>query len=292
MLLPSPDVGELQPLEPAEALPQRHQVGERLARVVLRGEHVDHRHRGVLGQLLEQLVRAGAHRRSRARSARARARCRAPTRRARAAALPRAAPPGGRPARTRRPRTTRACASTAARTRAPRSCPRARASRSRSAFSSSARSTQGAQLVARKLLAGQKVPVSHMRVLSWNLYHGRDFPPDPALLTLRSRLLGRAPSAARPTRRSTARCSTSSPRSSTASTGTSPCSRRRRRAGLRGWPGARASSGALVLTSRNWWPPLRGRAGRREPRPDRVQRGRLEPDARARARARRSSTGG
>jgi endonuclease/exonuclease/phosphatase family metal-dependent hydrolase len=29
-----------------------------------------------------------------------------------------------------------------------------------------------------------------MRVLSWNLYHGRDFPPDPALFTWRSRLLG------------------------------------------------------------------------------------------------------
>ena len=28
-----------------------------------------------------------------------------------------------------------------------------------------------------------------MRVLSWNLYHGRDSPPDPALFTLRSRLL-------------------------------------------------------------------------------------------------------
>jgi Endonuclease/Exonuclease/phosphatase family len=28
-----------------------------------------------------------------------------------------------------------------------------------------------------------------MRVLSWNLYHGRDFPPDEALFTLRSRLL-------------------------------------------------------------------------------------------------------
>jgi endonuclease/exonuclease/phosphatase family metal-dependent hydrolase len=27
-----------------------------------------------------------------------------------------------------------------------------------------------------------------MRVLSWNLYHGRDFPPDPALFSLRSRL--------------------------------------------------------------------------------------------------------
>jgi endonuclease/exonuclease/phosphatase family metal-dependent hydrolase len=30
-----------------------------------------------------------------------------------------------------------------------------------------------------------------MRVLSWNLYHGRDHPPDPALFTLRSRLLKR-----------------------------------------------------------------------------------------------------
>jgi endonuclease/exonuclease/phosphatase family metal-dependent hydrolase len=28
-----------------------------------------------------------------------------------------------------------------------------------------------------------------MRVLSWNLYHGRDFPPDAALFTLRARLL-------------------------------------------------------------------------------------------------------
>jgi endonuclease/exonuclease/phosphatase family metal-dependent hydrolase len=28
-----------------------------------------------------------------------------------------------------------------------------------------------------------------MRVLSWNLYHGRDFPPNPALFTWRSRLL-------------------------------------------------------------------------------------------------------
>jgi endonuclease/exonuclease/phosphatase family metal-dependent hydrolase len=30
-----------------------------------------------------------------------------------------------------------------------------------------------------------------MRVLSWNLYHGRDFPPDPTLHTWRSRLLRR-----------------------------------------------------------------------------------------------------
>jgi endonuclease/exonuclease/phosphatase family metal-dependent hydrolase len=31
-----------------------------------------------------------------------------------------------------------------------------------------------------------------MRVLSWNLYHGRDFPPDPALFTWRSRFLRRS----------------------------------------------------------------------------------------------------
>lgn len=29
----------------------------------------------------------------------------------------------------------------------------------------------------------------HVRALAWNLYHGRDHPPDPALLTWRSRLL-------------------------------------------------------------------------------------------------------
>jgi endonuclease/exonuclease/phosphatase family metal-dependent hydrolase len=29
-----------------------------------------------------------------------------------------------------------------------------------------------------------------MRALTWNLFHGRDFPPDPSLFTLRSRLLG------------------------------------------------------------------------------------------------------
>ena len=44
------------------------------------------------------------------------------------------------------------------------------------------------ELVGRKLLAGQEMP-RQIRVLSWNLYHGRDFPPDPALSTWRSRLL-------------------------------------------------------------------------------------------------------
>lgn len=31
-----------------------------------------------------------------------------------------------------------------------------------------------------------------IRALTWNLFHGRDFPPDQALFTLRSRLLGRS----------------------------------------------------------------------------------------------------
>ena len=32
-------------------------------------------------------------------------------------------------------------------------------------------------------------PMSLVRALTWNLFHGRDFPPDPALFTWRSRLL-------------------------------------------------------------------------------------------------------
>jgi endonuclease/exonuclease/phosphatase family metal-dependent hydrolase len=35
-----------------------------------------------------------------------------------------------------------------------------------------------------------KTPGVELTILSWNLFHGRDFPPDPALFTWRSRLLG------------------------------------------------------------------------------------------------------
>ena len=62
----------------------------------------------------------------------------------------------------------------------------------RSAFSSSGALQQGAQLGARNLLAGEEVtghPEIVVRALSWNLFHGRDFPPDPSLSTWRSRLL-------------------------------------------------------------------------------------------------------
>ena len=48
------------------------------------------------------------------------------------------------------------------------------------------------QLVARKLLAGKEV-TRHQRILfralTWNLFHGRDWPPDRELVTWRSRIL-------------------------------------------------------------------------------------------------------
>ncbi len=52
---------------------------------------------------------------------------------------------------------------------------------------------QGGQLLGRKLLPGQEM-ASHpgiVRTVTWNLFHGRDHPPDRALFTWRSRLLRR-----------------------------------------------------------------------------------------------------
>ena len=48
------------------------------------------------------------------------------------------------------------------------------------------------ELLARKLVAGEEVtrhPRIVVRTVTWNLYHGRDHPPDPSLRTWRSRLL-------------------------------------------------------------------------------------------------------
>jgi endonuclease/exonuclease/phosphatase family metal-dependent hydrolase len=97
-----------------------------------------------------------------------------------------------------------------------------------------------------------------MRVLSWNLYHGRDFPPDPALFTRRSRLL-------RVTERGTTHAQVNRPLLDefarvldglawdVALLQEAPprwfaeLARRTRSSGLR------------LLTSRNWWPALQGR---------------------------------
>ena len=53
------DVGQAAAVEGAERLAHRHQVGERLARVMAGREHVEDGDVGVLGELLEQLVGAG-----------------------------------------------------------------------------------------------------------------------------------------------------------------------------------------------------------------------------------------
>ena len=50
-------VGDLEALEAAEALAKGQQVGQRLARVVVVGERVDHGHRGRLGHLLHVALR-------------------------------------------------------------------------------------------------------------------------------------------------------------------------------------------------------------------------------------------
>jgi hypothetical protein len=98
-----------------------------------------------------------------------------------------------------------------------------------------------------------------MRVLSWNLYHGRDFPPDPALFTWRSRLFGR-------TELGAAYAQVNRPLLDEFG---------RVLDGLEGWDVAllqeapprwfrelclrTRSSGVRVLTSRNWLPPLQRR---------------------------------
>src|SRR6185437_7237826 len=55
------DVGQAQAAQRVVRLAQREQIGERLTWMVPGGEHVYHRDRAVLGELLEHLVRTRAH---------------------------------------------------------------------------------------------------------------------------------------------------------------------------------------------------------------------------------------
>ena len=74
---------------------------------------------------------------------------------------------------------------------------RRRLRRRRPAFSSSASVEQLAELERAQLFACEEVllqagntkRVPKLTAIAWNLFHGRDFPPDPELLTWRSRLL-------------------------------------------------------------------------------------------------------
>ena len=96
------DVGEFQPLQPAELLSQREQVGQRLAGMILCGEHVDDRDGGVGSELRHELVRSG---------------CRSP--------------PRGATARTPYRGLTRPGSAEGPRSEAPSDAPRARRSRPR-----------------------------------------------------------------------------------------------------------------------------------------------------------------
>ena len=159
------------------------QVGERLARVMAGGEHVEDRHRGVRGELLEQRVGAGADA-DRRHVAREDARGVADRLAARRAAARRGAARSGWPPSSKTPASndsrvrvegfSKISATAPALERARRAAarPSARAARSSSACSSSRSSSVAGEQVARQ--AGSLRAA--MRVLTWNLFHGRAVP--------------------------------------------------------------------------------------------------------------------
>ena len=147
---------------------------------------------------------------------------------------------------------------------------------------------QRVELGGTELLAGQKVSrrpaqaghsmAMELHAMTWNLFHGRDFPPDPELLSWRSRLLRiteRGATHAQVNRTSASRVRR---RCSRRRTGTSPCFRSRPprwSTTLAGEAGAeRPPCAHLAQLAR------RDPGARRAPQPgpDRLQRGRLEPD--------------
>ena len=119
-----------------------------------------------------------------------------------------------------------------------------------------------------------------MRVLSWNLYHGRDFPPDPALFTWRSRLFGRTELGATHAQVNRPLLDEFAQVLDGLDVG---------RGAAPGGPAALVSRAlpahALERRARAHLAQLaaaaRSAPGGPEPRPDRLERGRLEPDPRA-----------
>ena len=115
-----------------------------------------------------------------------------------------------------------------------------------------------------------------LRALSWNLYHGRDRPPDPALYTLRSRLLRRTEANATHLQVNRDLYSEFAAMLGAAEWDVAllqECPPR--------WaePLARATGAEAhrALTSRNSLAAIRSIAGAPQSRPDRLQRGGLQP---------------
>ena len=247
---------------------------------------------GVLGQLLDVAcgpVRTpiGVHE-----PRQHHARCRAPTRRARAAARRRAAPPGGRPARTRRPRTTRACASTGARRSGRRCGPPAPATRGgrpsarRRGRAGRASSSLVSSLPVRKWrVTGNRIHRAHRGTCST----GATTRPSPGCSRGARGCCG-APSAApryAQVNRSAAR-GVRRARSTAADWDVALLQEAPPRWLRRAADGLRRGAARSALTSRNSLAPLRCGAGGAEPRPDRLRRGRVEHGAGARAVAARA----
>lgn len=193
------DVGEPQALELAEALAHRQQVGERLAGMVQRGQPVDHRHLRRLGQPRDGLVGAGAdHDRVDVAGEDAGGvanRLAARELHLIAAEDDRVRAQLGDPDLEADPRPRRGLledeGDAAAGERIGVGAPLAPRFQLRRSVE------QLAQLEGPELFTGEEVALQavgyyaamEFTVLVWNLFHGRDFPPDPKLRTWRSRLL-------------------------------------------------------------------------------------------------------
>ncbi len=196
------DVGDAEAFERPEALAERLEVGERLAGMMERGERVDHRDARCCGQRFDGVMRAGPDDHPlevAGENAGGVADRLAPTE------LELVGAKGdGMPAELGDPDLKRHSGARRRPLEEQRDRPaleRRRAlSRAPSRLQLGRAIEKPLELRAAKLLTGEEVP-SHgkrgmirrmpTRVVSWNLFHGRDFPPDPALFTWRSRLLGR-----------------------------------------------------------------------------------------------------
>ena len=144
---------------------------------------------------------------------------------------------------------------------------------------------QLAQLEGAQLFAGEEVSLLQaadttaveFTAVSWNLFHGRDFPPDPALFTWRSRLLRieeRNETHVQVNRDLAAEFAAMLAAAEWDVALLQECPPRFAA------PLARACEAEAhrVLTSRNSLGPLRAARRPPQPRPDRLRRGRLEPD--------------
>ena len=195
---------------------------------------------------------------------------------------PRAARVEARPVPTRRSRTRPGCGWRGLSNTSATLLPSSAREASRSDFSSIARSSRP-RCSSRAVSSSpvRKCFFVVMRVLSWNLYHGRDFPPDKtpvhvAVAAPADHGAGRHACPGEP-----ALLRDEFARSGSAPSGTWRCSRRHLRSGSATLSaGARAPTGCACSRRATAAPPAAPGRGT-ESRPDRLEGGRVEPVSRA-----------